>query len=40
METEDKSLIGDDVFEYIALNETASQHGFVAIDPDLVPVVA
>jgi len=40
METEDKSLIGDDVFEYIALNETANQRAFVAIDPDLVPVVA
>ena len=40
METEDASVISDDVFEYIALKETDFQHGLVAIDPDLAPVVA
>ena len=40
METEDKSLIDDDIFEFIAVNESEDQHGFVAIDPDLFELVA
>jgi hypothetical protein len=40
METEDATAINDDVFEYIALKETDFQHGLIAIDPDLAPVVA
>jgi hypothetical protein len=40
MDTEDASVIGDDIFEYIALCETPFQHGLVVLDPDLVAVVA
>lgn len=39
METEDAAVVGDDIFEYIALSETASQHGLISLDPDLPPVV-
>lgn len=38
METEDRSLINDDMFEYIVMNET-DDHGFVALDPDSVPLL-
>ncbi len=40
METEDQTLVDDEIFEYIAVNEKASNHGFVVLDPDEVPVVA
>ena len=40
METEDHTLVDDEIFEYIAVNEKASNHGFVVLDPDEVPVVA
>lgn len=40
METEDRTFIDDEVFEYIAVNEDATQHGFVVLDPDAAPVVA
>lgn len=36
METADTSLIGDDIFEYIATLEPAERHGHVAIDVDFL----
>ncbi len=40
METADQTLIDDEMFEFIATNETESQHGFVAIDLDTIPTIA
>lgn len=38
METEDRSLISDDIFGYIAVH--AWDNGFTVLDPDSAPVVA
>lgn len=40
MDTEDRALIDDDMFEFIAENESPDDRGFVALDPDAVAVVA
>ncbi|MEB0014529.1 hypothetical protein QN416_23315 [Glaciimonas sp. Cout2] len=32
METQDQSLISDDIFEFIAVSETEDEHGFDVID--------
>ena len=37
METEDKNLLGDKIFEFIALATTASEHGLVAVDMGSFP---
>jgi hypothetical protein len=38
METEDRTLIKNDMFAFITMNET-DNYGFVVLDPDLVPVL-
>lgn len=40
METEDRTLVDDEVFAYIAVNEESGSHGFVVLDLDAVSVVA
>lgn len=39
METEDHSLISDDIFEFIAISQTEKEHGFGVIDVDLLDVI-
>lgn len=40
METKDRGLVDDEMFEYIAVNEEARNLGFIVLDPDLAPVVS
>lgn len=40
MDTENKSLIDDEIFEFIAINESEPNHGFVALDPESLEVAA
>jgi len=40
MNTGDKSLITDEIFEFIAINESKDHHGFTVIDPDELELVA
>lgn len=39
MDTENRSLITDDIFEYIALRETPDQHGKIAVDLATIPCI-
>ena len=39
METKDASLIGDEVYEFIAVSEKQRDHGLMALDPELVQVL-
>ncbi len=40
VKSQDRSILDDEVFEFIALNGTEEEHGCVAIDPDIVEIVA
>ncbi|SFU67455.1 hypothetical protein [Nitrosospira multiformis] len=40
MDSGDKSLIDDEIFEFIALNESEDEHGLVVIDPESLDIVA
>lgn len=40
VKSEDRSLLDDDVFEYIAVNESEEEDSFCVIDPDAVEIVA
>lgn len=39
METQDQSLISDDIFEFIAISETEDEHGFDVIALDISGVI-
>jgi hypothetical protein len=40
MKSANADLLGDDIYEYIALSTSASDHGLVVLDPDAVAQVA
>lgn len=39
MDTEDPTLIEEELFQFIAVNDKGSRDGFVALDLDLIPVI-
>lgn len=40
LKAEDRSLLDDEVFEFIALNESGKELSFCVIDPDTIEIVA